>query len=236
MTLTPEEFAVARRQIEERERARISSEAARDIVEEFLRLVYDTSPRIETAGSLRRLDDMGAMRAGMHDVELVAEAGMLFPRLDRLVIEGTIEKSYYIDKNERITTRWGPRYRGVHFRGLRLEIFLTTPDDWGYQFWLRTGPADANHHVMGWLSNKALGFRGGSGWYTFPEGELRLRIPDEDTLFALLGLPYQRPGLRTLDWYKKHLRLLPGAEKYRPHCLHVLREDEPERAVQRPLF
>lgn len=212
-----EEEARARRDLAER--PPISSGAARVLVDEFLALLAGASPRIEVAGSLRRLEDAGAERADMHDVELVAdEAPGIMARLDRLVIEGRAQKALYIDKNDRASYRWGARYRGVMYpdhRGLRIEVFLSHPDDWGYQFWLRTGPGDAGHHVMGWLTGKPLSFRGASAWYHFEDGEARLQVPNEDAMFGLLGLPYCPPGQRTLQWYRRHLRLLPPADHYR---------------------
>lgn len=236
MTLPPEEFAVARRQIEERERARISSEAARDIVEEFRGLVEDATPRLCVAGSLRRLEDAGGARADMKDVELVALPGMLFPRLDRLVIEGAIEKSYYIDKNEHISTRWGARYRGVHFHGLRLEIFLSEEDDWGYQFWLRTGPSDVNKYVMGWLTGKPLSFKDGSGWYRFEDGEARLRIINEPAFYGLLDVNYQPPEFRTLAETRRWLTRLATEAEFRRMRVDTPRLATLERATQLKLF
>lgn len=237
------------REIEEEARARrvlaerppISSSQARALVDEFLALLAGASPRIEVAGSLRRLEDAGAEREDMHDVELVAEESPgIMARLDRLLIEGRIKKAPYIDKNDRMSYRWGPRYRGVSYpdhAGLRIELFLSHPDDWGYQLWLRTGPGDANKYIMEYLQRTPLSFRGASGWYRFDNGEARLQILNEEVMFGLLGLPYCPPGQRTLRWYQENLRLLPHAAYYRMfRFLPDVADERTEPPVQQKLF
>lgn len=159
---------------------------------------------IEIAGSVRR------GKPFVKDIELVAVAGKeLWSFLDNRVLHGTIEKATYLDRNGRTTYRWGDKYRGILWAGVKIEIFLTDADNWGYQFWLRTGPGDANTAVMVALTKKHAPFRFRDGQcyalspISLPREQRKIRVPDEDTLFRLLGVPYIEPKDRTKWRYEK---------------------------------
>lgn len=176
-----------------------------------LRLVDTLRPyceRIEVAGSIRR------GKAEVKDAEIVAiGTPELLLALDRLVAEGKASKALY---GEAQTTRWGEAYRGLVYDGVRCEVFMTQPEAWGYQYWLRTGPAEANMFVMKWLSTRGRGapvrFQEGYGWGSNnwrhdgkgwkAADRQRLAIPDEETLFAVLGMPYIEPHERSEARYR----------------------------------
>ena len=155
----------------------------------------DLCDRIEPAGSLRR------GRATVGDVEIVALptfAPALLARLDTWVAVGKIHQAHYPHN----TLRWGGKYRGFVLRGkpsVRFELFLADADNWGYQFWLRTGPGDANHYVMSRLASAPYKPRDGYWWI----GDTRLRVADEDALFRLLGLPFIPPEQRRIEVYQR---------------------------------
>lgn len=157
--------------------------------------------RFEIAGSIRR------QKPTIGDIEMVAipKGRELWNRLDKLVYDGIVSKALYVDKNGNSAYRWGDVYRGIFYKGIKAEIFTADADNWGFQLWLRTGPADSNTFVMTKLirENHPLRFSEGYGWYVPSKGErVRLSICDEKTLFRCLGLDYFQPKFRTEGLYR----------------------------------
>lgn len=150
--------------------------------------------RIEIAGSLRR------GKSEVKDVEIVyipTDSKALLARLDSWVIAGRIRKALYPDGS----MRWGEKYRGVLVEGIRIELFAADADNWGYQLWLRTGPADANQYVMRQCISFESPYRARDGYWW--AGEERLHIPDETEMFRLLGMDWMPPGDRSLLRYQQ---------------------------------
>lgn len=183
---------------------------AREIVGRLAELLQDTCERIEIAGSIRR------GKATVKDAELVAigRGRELLNRLDQMVSAGTISKALYGEKG---LTRWGAAYRGLVFDGLRVEIFGADEHGWGNQYWLRTGPGDANQFIMKWLIWKRapLRFQDGHVWYSanwqsVKDGwkaadRKKLALREEADFFAVMGMPEIEPGARTDAVYRELL-------------------------------
>lgn len=187
---------------------------AHTLVKSFAEIIRGECEKLVVAGSIRRGQPY------VKDAELVAipKPGLL-PLLDRLVELGTISKALYGAGSH----RWGPKYRGLNYGELRVEISLADGDNWGNMLWLRSGPRDGNEFVMGYIShtNPAIRFKEGfvwhsaAGWKWLPKGKehewqaddrVKLRVPDEETLFKLLGMPYIPPGERGEQRYKKFMQ------------------------------
>lgn len=181
-------------------------------VRSFAALIRPYCTRLEIAGSIRR------GKPEVKDAELVAIPGAgLLSFLDALVNQGRIQKAEY---GESRSHRWGPKYRGLIWQGLRVEIFLTDATSWGYIYWLRTGPGDGNQTLVTLLgTHKApIRVREGQVWtsrnWTYNakkkqwagEDERQVQVPDEATWFALIGLPCIPPGKRTDDLYEKLIK------------------------------
>jgi DNA polymerase/3'-5' exonuclease PolX len=162
------------------------------------------------AGSIRRQkEDVG-------DIEIVVipnNAGTLRARLDNLLTKNIITQALYrhVDGkgNESYVPRWGEKLRCFRFQGMTIELVIASPENYGYQLWLKTGPGDANQLVMNKLleEQSSIRFNDGFGWYTEYKGSTpvyidKLNIPDEDTLFKALRLPFIAPRWRTAQVYK----------------------------------
>lgn len=188
---------------------RIPLADARQIIGELVELLRPACERIEIAGSVRR----GKLE--VHDAEVViVPTPDLLPLTDDLI---QYRKAQYALYGEKRIKRWGSNYRGLLFGGIKCELFMTNEDSWGYQYWLRTGPGDANHYIMNWLALKhvhaPVRFRDGYGWHSrswrhdgkawVADDKRRLRIASEEDLFAVLGMPFIPPAERTEMMYKK---------------------------------
>lgn len=186
-------------------------DAARRIVGEFADLIRPACERLEVCGSIRR------GQPTVKDADLVAIPGAgLLALLDDLLARHVVEKALY---GESKATRWGPKLRGMIFQGLQIEIDLADENNWGYKKALRSGPKSANEYIMSFISwrKPALRFQDGCGWYSpgnlwhkpnptskwLADDKVQLSIPDEETLFALLGMPYLAPNLRSEEQYKR---------------------------------
>lgn len=188
---------------------RHSWEDAARVAASFVRLIDDVSPNVRVCGSVRR------RKSTVGDIEIVAcpdNRMALLARLDKLVMDGVAAKSIY----ENGTHRWGDKYAGLDFQGIRVEVFTATPDNVGYITWLRTGPGDANTFVMTDLSHHSwpVRFEDGAAWHCTYEGGVkrlksRLRVPDEATLFRLLGMTPLKPEQRTVQAYRRQMRVTP---------------------------
>jgi len=183
--------------------------AAREIVQSMIDLLAPDCERIEIGGSIRRGKET------VNDGEIVAIPNhVYYPRgtdkqasstlltlTDSLVENETVEKALYGDSK---TTRWGAKYRGMLYKGLKVELFLADADNFGYQFWLRTGPAEANMWLMKWLSWKQAPVRAKDGYWLHQEH--KLTVASEEDQFALLGMPFIAPTERNEIIYRKLLQ------------------------------
>jgi DNA polymerase/3'-5' exonuclease PolX len=120
-------------------------------------------------------------------VAWLMECGELAPRLD---VNGR--------------PRLGPKYKALVFRGMNVDLFLVTPETWGVQLVLRTGPADFSHRLVMHRSESLpngrpgllpahLRVRDGRLWGS--DGQ-PLETPEETDVFRALGLAYIAPEAR----------------------------------------
>lgn len=176
-------------------------EAAREIVTAMVEILRPYCEKIEIGGSIRR------GKPEVKDAEIVAIPKTSFLSFtDELVTSGAVEKALY---GETKTTRWGDKYRGMLYRDLKIELFLTDVDSWGYIWWLRTGPGDANTFIMQWLKWKQAPIQAKDGaWWRLETH--RLRIATEEDMFGLLKMPYIAPAERSVELYRKILNKWTG--------------------------
>jgi len=157
--------------------------------------------RWEIAGSVRR----GKREVG--DVEHVVipqmvrapKPGSLFGEqvelnclndaVDTLLALGEIERAIYPDGKP----RWGPKMRGLIWRGFRHEIFQADADNWGNQLAIRTGPADFSRYLVTNLRRQGLRHDGG---YVVDSNGRRFSCADEVRFFQLCGAAWLEPEMR----------------------------------------
>lgn len=173
----------------------MNANAARAIVDSLLPWLAPHAERLDVAGSLRR------GKANVKDVEIVVRnpAPGYYTALDEALASGRIAKARL---GETGATRWGPKCRSIAYRGLTVELFTCDDDNAGYVLWLRTGPRDANQYLVTAIKYRCHSFRIDKG-YLVSAGGARLRVATEADFFALCGLPYLAPNVRTEQAYRR---------------------------------
>lgn len=149
--------------------------------------------RAEAAGSVRR------GKAEIGDIEIVCIPRPTFDLfgehigsvldmvLTNLVNEGRLIRG---DKN-------GVKYKNFLIPtvpDLKLDLFITTPECWGVNFTIRTGPAEFSQRLVtqrdkGGLLPSDLSVSGARVW----RGAEALRTDEEIDLFRLIGLDWIEP-------------------------------------------
>lgn len=204
---------------------KVEAKKAIERVQIIKAMLADACERIEIAGSLRR------GKALVGDAEIVVlpkHAPTLLARLDKMVAERLINKAAYGEKR---LTRWGEKYRGLMYQGLRIEIFLADADNWGYVFWLRTGPGDANAWVMQQCIYQQAPYRAIDGYWTLTKTYQRISVPDEREMFRLLGIgQVLEPKYRTIERYVAMMRNVKWADQL------TLTAPTPEKPTQTSMF
>ena len=188
-----------------------------------------TCQRLAVAGSLRRGQD----RVG--DVELVAipDGALLDECCNAWLAAGRITQRRKSNGN---LLAWGPRYKAFVYDGIAVDLFITTPPQWGLIYLIRTGPGSSDQARWPGGANQMLvtaRSRGGllpdamddtlriaDGWVW--RGDRRLETPEEVDVFRLLGIPLLAPYFRDLTAYSRaRTGGLVAVERLRDRQLHV---------------
>jgi len=155
--------------------------------------------RAEVAGSIRR------MKANVKDVELVAIVQ------DWQGAFRALEKwGYFIKPGCPEITPWAPKVNARYLRmmlndGLKLDLFITSPENWGGLFMMRTGsgvgpegnPFDGFVPGMfGRWKKVSGGGRMLNGYPTLPDGR-KVIVREESDYFRLCGVKWVDPIDRT---------------------------------------
>ena len=181
---------------------------AKQIAEALRREMEPHCHRIEIAGSVRR------DKPNVKDIELVVIPGWversrgsdLFGELRfqnnqlhewalmqaasgavRWIKAGTGEIEIAIPKPD------GKYWRGLLPEGIKLDLFITTPECWGCIFTIRTGSADFSHALVKYAQTIGLRFKEGR----LMRDDKPLDTAEEADVFAALGLQYVEPQLRS---------------------------------------
>lgn len=194
------------------EQARQEAERLRDSLTPFCE-------RVEIAGSIRR------GKPEVKDVELVcvpkwiqSVSGNLFGETDLLnqtlfwasnaQLRGEVQ---WIKPGTSEIIPWEPKRDGKYWRGLlpgglKLDLFLAQPGNFGAIYLIRTGSAEFSQAVV--THAKRIGMPCREGW--FHQCDEPKATPEEEDVFELLRLEYLPPEARTdgsvlratKDWHR----------------------------------
>lgn len=177
-------------------KTKIPYEKALEIATRIKNLLAPACERIEVAGSIRRkrptVGDIEIVCIAATQPDLFGDSGqsLLEPALEKFVADGVLLKG---DKN-------GARYKEFYIpgeNGLKLDLFITTHDQWGLIFTLRTGGEEFSKKFV---TKKRYGgfmpsnWRVHEGWIW--DGAQKIATPEERDLFKLIGLDWIEPEQR----------------------------------------
>lgn len=181
---------------------------ALEIAEQLTAQIQPYCERVEIAGSLRR------QKSEVKDIEIVAvpkyenwqNESFLFAQkqpvnlLHELWAQCRQKHSVkWIKPGVSKILPWQPKPDGKYWRGylpdydIKLDLFLSKPDNFGAIFLIRTGSAEFSQAVVTYA--KGIGKRCVDGFFTV-HGE-PTATPTEADVFSLLRLAYIEPKHRT---------------------------------------
>lgn len=172
--------------------------------------------RIEEAGSLRRRKnpigdiEMVAIPKMCPDLEgqlsLFGDPPKMVNMLDLLIGKLVSEKNHFTwgNKNGDLYKNFLIQFNSDGSR-IGLDLFITTPEQWGYIFALRTGPAEFNR---AWVTQQSKGgllpdeYQFEGGWLRGPDGR-RINTRNERDFFDLI-LGWMIPPEDRDQWQKHY--------------------------------
>lgn len=180
-----------------------SLDEARKLAERMVREMTPYCERVEIAGSIRR------EKPEVKDIEIC-----VIPKWEERPgsdLFGTPEKFNLLHEwaDKQMFVRWikpgvpdvqpwwvkpdGKYWRGIFPNGIKLDLFIAAPENFGAIYLIRTGSADFSEGVV--THAKRIGKRCQSGYFTV-DGE-PVPTPTEESVFELLNLRYVEPSKRT---------------------------------------
>lgn len=186
-------------------------EEAREIAEKLVESARPFCARAEIAGSIRRC------KPEVKDIEIVVVPKMekvrteetdLFETHVKIVAANVLHSQWAMADTCPITwikpsateiIKWSPKPDGKYWRGylpeqdIKIDLFLSRPDNWGMIYLMRTGSAEFNV----WLFTHAMkmGCRAAGGYLT-RKGQ-KLTTPEEGDVFRHLRLGFVSPEERS---------------------------------------
>ena len=150
-------------------------EQARQIANNIKKILTPYCDRIEIAGSIRRGKPI------VHDIDIVLiekpESALIIPSI--LTTIGTVIQN-------------GSHIKGVRYddADINIDIYLATPASWSTLLLIRTGSKKNNIRLATIAKRKGWQLKANGDGLFNNHGD-RIAGDTEDTIFQVLGLPYQ---------------------------------------------
>lgn len=163
------------------------------------KLLIQLSPfcsKIEVAGSIRREKQI------VGDIEIVAiplpwQTGLFLDGIGQVIAQWPKELGDVENKSDvRYTKRMLPE-------GIKLDLFFTTPDNWGPIFLIRTGDWEFSRDFM--IRMTRYGLKMENGYVT--RGGKMMSVQTEEMMFRLVGLEFIHPRDRSAEYLKNLTKL-----------------------------
>lgn len=147
--------------------------------------------RIEIAGSVRR------NKPEVKDIEIVCipKRVQLTGLFDTQEGDPVPEFIQVVNKFKKVKGSPTGKYtqRILPVVGIKLDLFIVNPDNWGFQFAIRTGSANYSAQTLGVAWVKA-GYKGVDGMLT--KNGVIVPVREEKEFFELIGVPFIEPENR----------------------------------------
>lgn len=181
---------------------KLSYSEALPLAEKIVSELKPVTARIEIAGSLRRkkveIGDIEIVCIPLTQVNLFGDPGgsLLDPELEHLIQEGRIIRG----------DKWGPKYKKFYVPArpelsipeISVDLFITTKQEWGYTYVIRTGSSDFSRKCV--TPKQQGGFLPGHlrvGGCRLWEGDTALETPEERDFLEALGVGWIEPEFRS---------------------------------------
>lgn len=171
------------------------------------RLVSQMSPfcrRAQIAGSIRRgrqevkdIEIVAVPEWGESSLGLFLDGGEKINKLLQWAFDAESAGDLtWIKPGTHEVIPWEPKRDGKYWRallceGIKLDLFLTTEEQWGLIYLIRTGSAEFSQGVMTYVKHQTA-YRIKDGALLDGEGKA-LPTPEEEDVFKLLRLDYVEP-------------------------------------------
>lgn len=142
--------------------------------------------RCEIAGSIRR------GKTEVKDIEIVA-----CPTARDYASFLAVLRQYPILKGKPTISA---RYIKLQLDGIAADVFITTPERWGWTLVLRTGSSEFNIRLLQRLKAHGVESHDGALWQGKNPASLR-NTPEEADVFRLAGLDYVIPPGERRDYF-----------------------------------
>lgn len=185
-------------------KTKITYQAAVNLAERIIKELSPVCAKIEVAGSVRRQKKM------IGDIEIVCIPKPITDIFGDVVVGSNNLDPHlaYLQLAARIVKgdKWGPKYKKFHLPAmpeLSIDLFIPTPEEWGYTYTIRTGCAEFSHKLV--TPRQQGGFLPGHlrvGGCRLWDGGKALETPEEGEFFAALGIAYIPPELREVGLFE----------------------------------
>lgn len=158
---------------------------AKPIAEKLKALLEPYCDNCEIAGSIRRKNEF------VGDIELCIvikpnHYNKLFNYLGLHLLK--LNKDFRYMKN-------GDKYKQFMYEGVKVDLFIAQPDNWGLIFMIRTGSADFSKLMLQRWKYATKGGYSEEG-YLYTKDGTKVLTPDEETVFRLCKTRYLEPEKR----------------------------------------
>ena len=169
---------------------------AMGVAEELAGWLRPACGRLEIAGSLRR------RRPDVGDIELVAVPQFELEKakfsVDLFGVTNEGPGAFMTNQLWKATdalgvayAKRGDKYRQFLYRDIQVDFFTATPENWGWQFLVRTGSADFSHDTA--LRLNKIGYSSKDGTIFRVFDGVSISTPEEEDVFRLLGRVWVPP-------------------------------------------
>ena len=175
----------------EKEKQKIQRQRALEVAEAIVEELRPGCERVEIAGSLRR------KKSEVKDIEIVC-----IPKKESAgndLFGASVEErspQFYLPFERWKVIKGQPRhgkYIQAEVQGITVDVFTATPNNWGWIFAIRTGPADFSHHTLA-SQLRRCGYKALDGFIYRRDALIPVR--EERELFMMLNVKWIRPEYR----------------------------------------
>jgi len=178
---------------------RILREYAEDVFEELEYILSPYCSRIEVAGSIRR------KKSTVHDIEMVIIPKMktvevsLFDSAEVQAIDDFILNNKDFEKRlSKIGIHsYGEKNKLLIYKGMPLDIFTASPDNFLMVKFIRTGGANNNKEIATRAIKKGFCLKQYECGFLNMQTTSFYKMHSEEEIYAFLGMPYIEPEKRT---------------------------------------